>query len=81
MDSGQRKFAYKLPTHVAIDRIGWLYKHRNLVKGLKLVSEPPVLRFFFGKLQTLDNRGADLHIQERDGQRLGSLVIFTWSRS
>lgn len=39
----------------AIDRIRWLYKHRDLVKGLKFVSEPPVLRFFIGKLRALDN--------------------------
>ncbi|MCX8103586.1 MAG: tryptophanase, partial [Candidatus Bipolaricaulota bacterium] len=39
----------------AVDRISWLYKHRDLVKGLKFVEEPPVLRFFFGKLAALDN--------------------------
>lgn len=39
----------------AVDRIKWLYRHRNLVKGLKFVEEPPVLRFFFGKLEALDN--------------------------
>jgi len=44
----------------AIDRIQWLYKHRSLVKGLKFVSEPPVLRFFFGRLTALDNWGANL---------------------
>jgi len=44
----------------AVDRIKWLYRHRNLVKGLKFVSEPPVLRFFFGKLEALDNWGLDL---------------------
>ena len=27
----------------AIDRIGWLYEHRNLVKGLRFMYEPPVL--------------------------------------
>ena len=43
-----------------IDRIKWLYAHRNLVKGLKFVSEPPVLRFFLGKLKALDNWGEDL---------------------
>jgi tryptophanase len=44
----------------AIDRINWLYKHRNLVKGLKFVFEPPVLRFFDGRLEALDNWGKDL---------------------
>jgi len=44
----------------AIDRIQWLYKHRSLVKGLKFVSEPPVLRFFFGRLTALDNWGTNL---------------------
>ena len=44
----------------AIDRIKWLYAHRNLVKGLKFVSEPPVLRFFLGRLRALDNWGKDL---------------------
>jgi tryptophanase len=44
----------------AIDRIEWLYKHRSLVKGLKFVSEPPVLRFFFGKLEALDDWGVNM---------------------
>ena len=44
----------------AVDRITWLYKHRDLVKGLKFVEEPRVLRFFFGRLEALDNWGADL---------------------
>jgi tryptophanase len=39
----------------AVDRINWLYKHRNMVKGLKFVFEPPVLRFFIGKLETIGN--------------------------
>ncbi|MCC6859617.1 MAG: tryptophanase [Bryobacterales bacterium] len=38
----------------ATDRIAWLYKHRELVKGLKFVEEPPVLRFFFGRLEPLE---------------------------
>jgi tryptophanase len=44
----------------AIDRIKWLYKHRDLVKGLRFVSEPPVLRFFLGKLRALDDWGLNL---------------------
>ncbi len=37
----------------AADRIAWLHNHRDLVGGLKFMEEPPVLRFFFGKLQTV----------------------------
>jgi len=43
-----------------VDRIAWLYKHRNLVGGLKFVEEPPVLRFFFGKLRTVGDWGTRL---------------------
>jgi tyrosine phenol-lyase len=43
-----------------VDRLNWLYNHKELVKGLKFVEEPPVLRFFFGKLVPLDNWGAKL---------------------
>jgi len=42
------------------ERVGWLYQKRNLVKGLRFVEEPPVLRFFFGKLEPIDNWGAKL---------------------
>jgi tryptophanase len=37
-----------------IDRLNWIYKNRELIKGLKFISEPPVLRFFLGKLDALD---------------------------
>ncbi len=43
-----------------IDRLQWLYEHRDLIKGLKFVFEPPVLRFFLGKLTALDNWGEKL---------------------
>lgn len=35
----------------AIDRLNWLYQNRQLVGGLKFYEEPPVLRFFGGKLK------------------------------
>jgi tyrosine phenol-lyase len=38
----------------AVNRINWLNKNKQLVKGLKWVSEPPVLRFFLGALDVLD---------------------------
>jgi tyrosine phenol-lyase len=37
-------------TMFLIDRINWLYRNRELVGGLKFVEEPPVLRFFYGRL-------------------------------
>jgi tryptophanase len=40
-----------------IDRLNWIYKNRELIKGLKFLSEPPVLRFFLGKLDALDGWG------------------------
>lgn len=33
-----------------IDRLNWLYHNRHLVGGLKFIDEPPVLRFFTGRL-------------------------------
>ncbi len=43
-----------------VDRLKWLFGHRNDVKGLKFVEEPPVLRFFFGKLEPLEEWGNKL---------------------
>lgn len=43
-----------------VDRLKWLHEHRNLIGGLKFVEEPPVLRFFFGRLVTLNDWGKKL---------------------
>ncbi len=43
-----------------VDRLRWLSHNRDLVKGLEFIEEPPVLRFFFGKLEPIDNWGARL---------------------
>ncbi len=43
-----------------IERLRWLAEHREMIKGLKFVTEPPVLRFFLGKLDALDNWGRTL---------------------
>lgn len=37
-------------TMFLIDRLHWLYENKELVGGLKFVDEPPVLRFFMGRL-------------------------------
>ncbi len=42
------------------DRLAWLYRHRDLIGGLRFVSEPPVLRFFFGRLEPLEDWGSRL---------------------
>ncbi|MEZ0290425.1 MAG: tryptophanase [Sulfolobales archaeon] len=43
-----------------IDRVSWLYEHRDLIKGLKWVYEPPILRFFLGRLEDIEGWGERL---------------------
>lgn len=43
-----------------VDRLAWLHEHRDLVGGLKFFEEPPVLRFFIGRMKPLNNWGAKL---------------------
>jgi tryptophanase len=44
----------------AADRLKWLYEHRDLVGGLEFIEEPPVLRFFAGRMKALNGWGAKL---------------------
>lgn len=44
----------------AVDRLKWLFAHRELVGGLQFIEEPPVLRFFFGRMAALGNWGERL---------------------
>lgn len=45
----RRVFTLSQVKYVA-DRVAWLYENRKLVGGLKFIEEPPVLRFFYGRL-------------------------------
>ena len=43
-----------------VDRVAWLLAHRDLIQGLKFIHEPPVLRFFTGRLEALNDWGTRL---------------------
>src|SRR5664279_2362970 len=44
----------------AADRLKWLYEHRKMIGGLEFYEEPPVLRFFAGKLKAIGDWGVPL---------------------
>ena len=44
----------------ATDRIKWLLEHRDLIGGLEFYEEPPILRFFGGRMKPKNNWGAKL---------------------
>ena len=43
-----------------VDRLAWLHAHADLIGGLRFIEEPPVLRFFFGRLEAIDGWGEKL---------------------
>ena len=42
-------------TEYVIDRVKWLFDHRNLIGGLRFVHEPKTLRFFTGRLEPVSD--------------------------
>ena len=50
----------------AIDRIHWLYDNRRIVGGLEWVEEPPILRFFYGRLRAMNGWQHDLVAKFRE---------------
>jgi tryptophanase len=44
----------------ATDRLKWLHEHREMIGGLEFYEEPPILRFFGGRLKPKNNWGAKL---------------------
>jgi tyrosine phenol-lyase len=55
----RRVYSVSHMSYVA-DRLQWLLKHRDLIGGLKFVHEPPVLRFFTGRLVPIGDWGKKL---------------------
>lgn len=46
------------------ERVVWLHKHRDLIGGLRFVEEPPVMRFFFGRLEPLGGEWGEKLVKE-----------------
>ncbi len=46
--------------HYAADRLKWLHDHRAMIGGLEFCEEPPVLRFFAGRLRPKGDWGSRL---------------------
>lgn len=42
-------------TEYVMDRVKWLYDHRELIGGLRFVHEPKTLRFFTGRLEPVSD--------------------------
>ncbi len=42
-------------TEYAIDRVKWVYDHRDMIGGLRFLHEPKTLRFFTGKLEPVSD--------------------------
>lgn len=47
-------------TMFLIDRVNWLYQNKSLIGGLQFIEEPPVLRFFMGRLEPVGDWPAKL---------------------
>ncbi len=55
----KRVFTLSQIKYVA-DRLAWLFENRDLIGGLRFMEEPPVLRFFFGRLEEVGDWSGEL---------------------
>ena len=59
----------------ATDRLKWLHEHRDMIGGLEFYEEPPILRFFGGKLEAQEQLGREAGGGFREGLRAGVLIV------